>query len=118
MHDEILDETKLDDLLEMTGGDPEFLAEMIDSYLETTPPLLEQMQQSLISADAAAFRLAAHTLKSGSADFGAMTLSALCAQLEEMGKAADMDGAAPLVARALELYQQVEVALIAVRDRQ
>jgi CheY-like chemotaxis protein len=116
-HNAVLDTAKLDDLLDMTGGDPEFLAEMIDSYLTTTPPLLAQLQQSLADSNAAAFRLAAHTLKSGSADFGAMTLSTLCSRLEEMGKTGQLDGAGPLVAQAETLYQQVENALITFKDR-
>jgi HPt (histidine-containing phosphotransfer) domain-containing protein len=116
-HSAVLDTAKLDDMLDMTGDDPAFLAEMIDSYLATTPPLLAQLQQSLTNADTAAFRLAAHTLKSGSADFGAMALSKLCAQLEELGKTGRLDGASQWVAQAEALYRQVESALIAFKDR-
>jgi HPt (histidine-containing phosphotransfer) domain-containing protein len=91
---------------------------MIDSYLETGPPLLDKLHQGLSDGDAVAFRLAAHTLKSGSADFGAMTLSKACAQLEEMGKAGTLDGAAPLVAEVETLYQQVQIALTDLRNQQ
>jgi CheY-like chemotaxis protein len=115
--DSVLDTTKLDDLLAMTGGEPEFLAEMIDSYLETSPPLLSRLHDSLAAADAAAFRMAAHTLKSGSADFGAMALSGLCGQLEERGKTAQLADIGPLLEQAEALYQQVERALIAFKDR-
>ncbi|MEW5958368.1 MAG: response regulator, partial [Chloroflexota bacterium] len=114
--DAILDTAILDQLLEMTGGDPQFLAEMIDSYLETTPPLLEKLKQSLAAGDAAAFRMAAHTLKSGSTDFGALTLAGLCARLEEMGKAGVLEDAAPLVTQAEAAYEQVKVALAAIRE--
>jgi HPt (histidine-containing phosphotransfer) domain-containing protein len=111
-------EVAVTNLLEITGGDPEFLAEMIDSYLETTPPLLLKLHDSLAANDAAAFRLAAHTLKSGSADFGAMSLSQLCARLEEMGKSGELNGAADLVNEAEGIYEQVKIALTAVRDEQ
>ncbi len=40
-------------LLEITGGDPEFLAEMIESYLETPLPLLAQLHESLAASDTA-----------------------------------------------------------------
>ncbi|MBE2220034.1 MAG: GAF domain-containing protein [Anaerolineae bacterium] len=115
---DVLDMAAIENLLEITGGDPEFLAEMIDSYLATTPPLLIQLNESLAGGDAANFRLAAHTLKSGSADFGAMSLSKVCLQLEEMGKNGTLDGAAPLVAEAEAIYAKVQPALIKVRDQQ
>jgi len=91
---------------------------MIDSYLETTPPLLTQLNERLAANDAAGFRMAAHTLKSGSADFGAITLSKLCAQLEEMGKDGTLAGAAPLVAEAEAIFAQVQPALTKVRNQQ
>jgi hypothetical protein len=47
-----------------------------------------------------------------------MTLSKLCAQLEEMGKANNLDGAAPLVAQAETIYRQVEIALTELRHQQ
>src|SRR5690606_785255 len=66
--DPMLDHRVLDELLEMGGGDHEFLAEMIDSYLATAPDLLEKLRRSAAASDAATLRLAAHTLKSGSTD--------------------------------------------------
>jgi CheY-like chemotaxis protein len=114
----VLDMAALGNLLELIGNDPEFLAEMIDSYLETTPPLLVELNQSLDKGDAVTFRRAAHTLKSGSADFGAMTLSRLCGQLEEMGKAGTLEGAEVLVSQAEAIYKQVKIALMEMRDEQ
>jgi len=114
----VIDMGAIENLQEIIGSDPALLVEMIDSYLETTPPLLAKLNQGLSDGDAAAFRLAAHTLKSSSADFGATTLSKLSAQLEKIGKAGTLDGAAPLVAQAQTIYQQVEVALTDLRDQQ
>ncbi|MCB8983486.1 MAG: GAF domain-containing protein [Ardenticatenaceae bacterium] len=111
----LLDMQAIENLLAMTGDDPAFLAEMIDSFLETTPALLAQLHDSLASSDASGFRLAAHTLKSGSADFGAMSLSRQFAQLEEMGKSGELNGAAALVAAAEALYAEVKLALEAIR---
>ena len=79
---------------------------------------MAKLNDSLAANDAAAFRMAAHTLKSGSADFGAMSLSKLCARLEEMGKDGTLDGAAPLVGEAEAIYAQVEPALTKVRNQQ
>ncbi|MFQ5435587.1 MAG: response regulator, partial [Anaerolineae bacterium] len=116
--EEMIDMAAIDNLFEMTGGDPEFLAEMIDSYLETSPPLLARLHNGLADGDVNDFRMAAHTLKSGSADFGAMTLSKLCGQMEEMGKSGEIAGAEPLVAQAEALYAGVKTALTTIRNQQ
>ena len=53
--------------------------------------------------------------KSSSNDFGATTLGELCQELEDMGKVGTLDGGAELVAQAEGEYEQIKVALEAVR---
>jgi signal transduction histidine kinase/DNA-binding response OmpR family regulator/HPt (histidine-containing phosphotransfer) domain-containing protein len=107
----VLDEAALERLLETAGGDVAFVGEMIDSYLATTPPLLEKLSRSAAEGDAAGLRMAAHTLKSGSADMGATALSELCAEMEAMGKAGEMEGAPEMAARAGEMFEGARLAL-------
>jgi HPt (histidine-containing phosphotransfer) domain-containing protein len=109
----VLDPAALENLREMMGGDAE-LSELIDTFLEDAPQLLADMHQAVEQGDAAGLRLAAHSLKSNSADFGAMALSNLCRELEGMGKAGKLDGAAGLVRQAAAEYEQVKAALEAV----
>jgi HPt (histidine-containing phosphotransfer) domain-containing protein len=106
-----LDRTALDDLLAMTGGDVEFLAEMIDTFLEEGPALVADMRAARTSGDAAALRRAAHTLKSNSRIFGANALSDLCQVIEECAAAGDLDGAGPVIAQAQTEYPAVVAAL-------
>jgi HPt (histidine-containing phosphotransfer) domain-containing protein len=54
---------------------------------------------------------AAHTLKSGSANLGAVTLSALCKEMEMMGRNDALDGAKPLYAKMQKEYEAVKAAL-------
>jgi signal transduction histidine kinase/DNA-binding response OmpR family regulator len=115
---DVLEMEAIERLAVMIGDDPAFLVEMIDSYLETTPALLAQLEEALENGDASALRLAAHTLKSGSADFGAMSLSRVCAQLETLAREETLAGAQSLVAEAQQLFVQVKAALVAVRDEQ
>jgi CheY-like chemotaxis protein/HPt (histidine-containing phosphotransfer) domain-containing protein len=115
MSEPVIDRGVLDDLLEMGGGDRDFLVEMIDSYLTTAPALLEKLRVSASSGDAATLRLAAHTLKSGSKDMGATTLAAIFAQLENLGHQGDIAPTPALVAEAESLFSQVAAALAAVR---
>lgn len=112
----VVDRRVLDELLEMGGGDRDFLREMIDSYLTTAPALLEKLRMGAGSGDAAALRLAAHTLKSGSKDMGAAPLAALFAHLETLGHQGTVENAASLVTEAETLFSQVAIELERVRN--
>lgn len=54
---------------------------------------------------------AAHTIKSGSATVGALTLSARCQDLEAMGRARTLEGAREKVAQVGAEYARVRGAL-------
>jgi len=107
----VIDPTVLDGLLASTGGDMAFLAELMDTYFNDAPQLLAAMRGALADGNAEEFRRAAHSLKSNSASLGAMTLSALAKELEMMGRAGVLDGAADKLARVEAEYEQVKVAL-------
>ncbi|MDH4137666.1 MAG: Hpt domain-containing protein [Anaerolineae bacterium] len=113
--DRVLNPAALENLREMIGGDPDFLAELMDTFLNEAPQLLADMRQAVEDRDAAGLRLAAHSLKSNSTDFGAMTLSNLCWELEGMGKAGTLDGVAEKVAQVEAEYERVKPAMEAVR---
>ena len=89
----------------------DFIGELIDTYCEETPELLEQLQQALSQNDAEAFRRAAHSIKSSSASLGALEFSAQAKDLELLGKSGDISGAGEKVARLRVDYAQVEQAL-------
>ena len=110
----ILDPAALESLRETVGGDPEFLIELIDTFLEDAPQLLADMGQAVEQGDAGGLRLAAHSFKSNSADFGAKALATLCKELEMMGKAGALDGAVERVTRAEGEYERVKTALQAI----
>ena len=101
----------METLLEVIGGERELLVELIDSFLETAPPLFARLQHGVAQGIAADVRAAAHTIKSSSNDFGAIRLAELCQELEDMGKAGALEGAAELAAMAEEEYGRVVVAL-------
>jgi CheY-like chemotaxis protein len=113
---QVLDPTALETLQEVVGGEAALLRELIDSFLEETPPLVATLRQALEQGDAAELHRAAHTLKSSSNDFGATTLAELCQELETMGKAGTLDGAVELVTQVEKEYEQARVELEAARD--
>jgi CheY-like chemotaxis protein len=104
-----LDAAVLQQLRE-TLGEPT-TAEIIGTFLGEGPALVATLRRSVEQADADALRRAAHTLKSNAATFGGAALAALCEELERIGEAGAVDGAADLVARAEAEHERVRSEL-------
>jgi CheY-like chemotaxis protein/HPt (histidine-containing phosphotransfer) domain-containing protein len=107
-----LDSEVLETLLTMIGENVEdVLAELIENYLEDTPLRLKNLRQGLVEEKLHEFERMAHTIKSSSAIFGAMTLSDLCNELETMGRLGTLEGAAEIIQRVEAEYEKVKTAL-------
>ncbi len=108
-----IDHATFDALRETTGAD--FVAELVHTFLEEAPTMLEELRAAFAAGDADTFRRAAHSLKSNSNTFGALALGALARELELGGipKAAE-GGGRPLDALEQE-YSRVAAALIELR---
>lgn len=109
--DVIIDREVLDKLLEAVGGDGEFLAELLETYFADTPQQFSTMQAALADGNSEEFRRAAHSLKSNSANFGAMDLSQKAKKLEEMGKSGNLDQAEVSLSDIEAEYLRVKSAL-------
>jgi HPt (histidine-containing phosphotransfer) domain-containing protein len=102
------------DSLKQTAG-AEFVAELVDTFLQEAPGMLDELRRSLAAQDADKFRRAAHSLKSNGNTFGALTLGAMARELELGGMAKAMErGGHPLDA-LVEEYARVAAALTALR---
>ena len=97
-------------LRQMLGQD-QFLAEVIDIYLEDAPKLLEVMKKAVAQGKAISLQQAAHTLKSSSAVFGATSLSHFCQELEVSGSTGTWAKAAALMSQVETEYEKVQTAL-------
>ena len=111
-----IDRAVFDALVQSVQGDRAFVQELIDTYLEDAPKLIADIRAAVNADQADVLRRAAHSLKSNSASFGAMTLSALCKELEAMGKDGVLDGAAGRLERLAGEYEQARDALRLLRD--
>jgi HPt (histidine-containing phosphotransfer) domain-containing protein len=80
----VIDKATFDELKEMSGAD--FINELIDTFLEDAPKLIDEIRTSLAANNAETFRRAAHSVKSNAATFGASQLAALAKELEMLGK--------------------------------
>ena len=106
-----LDSKAIENLLEVIGGDRAALGVLVQSFLDEAPKLLDKLSQAAETGDAEVIRRSAHTIKSSSNDFGAMTLAALCHDLEERGKAGEISDAAVRARQVRDEYAQAEAAL-------
>jgi HPt (histidine-containing phosphotransfer) domain-containing protein len=79
-----IDLKTFEELKQMSGE--EFINELIDTFLEDGPRLVEQLTTALATGDADVFRRAAHSLKSNAATFGANDLAVLAKELEMLGR--------------------------------
>jgi HPt (histidine-containing phosphotransfer) domain-containing protein len=113
MTDAAIDRATFENLKATAGAD--FVHELVDTFLTEAPAMLEDLRSALAANDAARFKRAAHSLKSNSNTFGAMTLGAMARELELGGiDQARKDGGQPLDALAQE-YSRVATALTELR---
>ena len=71
---------------ELFDGDLDFLAEIVNLFLETYPPLLSAIEDAISRDDATGLNRAAHTLKGSVANFGAKTVVEKAKALEMTGE--------------------------------
>lgn len=109
----ILDHAVIAELRESTGGDDDFVRELVDAYVGEATGYLDGMAAAAAAGDAAAIVRPAHTLKSSSATMGAIRLSVICRGLEEAGRDGRADGLADDVERAHATWAETLAALTA-----
>ncbi len=106
-----VDPAALDRLLEMTGGDPDFLAELIDTFIEDGSAQLEALRVSVAAGNVADVIRPAHSLKSNSASMGAERLADICRALEADARAGQVDDGPARVEAATAEFEEVRAAL-------
>lgn len=85
--DSIVDQKTLDYLFEnLCDGDQATMQEMVKFFIQESESLLSQVQTAVIEANSHLLRHHAHSLKSSSASFGAIQVSQICQELENMGR--------------------------------
>lgn len=107
MTDAVIDRRALARLLEVVGGDFDFLREMIGEFDATAPDLVAEMRRAASARDMVRLRISAHTLKSNAREFGATALSALCERLEHGCRDRSLEAPAPLLT---EISRELETA--------
>ena len=104
----VLDASVLGELREVLGAEVD---RIIKVYLEDAPRQIAQLEHAAANEDPIGLRVAAHTLKSSSANVGATTLSEMARELEHGARDGTIAQPAAQVARLVTEFTQVRAAL-------
>ena len=104
----VLDSQVLDELVQIAGSET---ARIVGLFLEDAPRLITQLENAASAPDLNAMRDAAHTLKSSSANIGAMALSTAAKRVELGARAQKLDRPAVAVALVIAEYARARMAL-------
>jgi signal transduction histidine kinase/CheY-like chemotaxis protein len=106
--DPIIDDSALDELYAVIGADA---SRIVTVFLEDAPHLLAQLERAALAPDFTALREAAHSLKSSSANLGAMALSAAAKRIELGARMETLDRPAVAVAMLTDEFERARAAL-------
>jgi two-component system, sensor histidine kinase and response regulator len=106
-----LDLMALKAITKLGNGSNEFLKKILSIYFRDTPNHILEIQKGIQEKNPEKILQAAHSLKSTSANIGAMTLSRICRELESNIRLKRIDDTASQLARIKSEYAAVVTAL-------
>ena len=99
-------------LLSAFDHDWEFFEEAVDMFVSDYPPMLEALQEAITSQDADTLRRNAHALKGMVGNFQGLDAAKAAAELEEMGRQKELDGADQAYAILIKKIDNLEKILM------
>jgi HPt (histidine-containing phosphotransfer) domain-containing protein len=97
--------------LERLGGDAALFAEMAGMFVAESETYCQALESALASADAAALRREAHTVKSLLATFSYEAGRQLALRLEQLAASGSLEGAAALSSEVVAAVRRLHAAL-------
>jgi two-component system sensor histidine kinase/response regulator len=94
-------------LSEAADNDPEMIRDLITLYLESTPELLNRLQEAVEVKATAQVAQLAHRLRGGSATCGMVAIVPALRELERRGSENDLSNAAVLVGQARAAFERI-----------
>ncbi len=112
-----LDPGALDNIRKLQRpGRPDLLSAVIEKYMESAPELIDKLRQGINENDVEALRIAAHTLKSSSANLGAEALAKTSLELETMARNRETENLSGLLKRLEADYEQAVAELMSLQE--
>jgi HPt (histidine-containing phosphotransfer) domain-containing protein len=108
---DLLDPRVLDAIRQLDDGATGLLSQVVRIYLESAPALLAQLRRGLDGSDRELVRQAAHSLKSSSANLGAVRLAELCKRLEAAARSGTFGPDTPAAQEVEAEFRRVQAAL-------
>jgi two-component system sensor histidine kinase/response regulator len=99
-------------------GKESVVARVVDAYISSTPPLVDEMGRALDDDHEQTVQRSAHTLKSSSLVLGASELAEVCKQIEEHAREGNLAEVRPLMSRLSALYASACASLLSLREQE
>jgi HPt (histidine-containing phosphotransfer) domain-containing protein len=112
-----IDRVTFANLVEMTGGEMDFVDELVDTFLEDGRNQVEALRVGARSGDLEELIGPSHALKSSSLSVGAMEVGALSRALEEAARLGPVPEAADRVEAIVAAFDAARDALLDERRR-
>lgn len=106
-----LNKDTLDLLFDLMDGDSEMIIDLVDTLIDTTPQLLDDLKEGVSTKDPQKIRNSAHALKSSNAQLGAEDFASLCEKMESKGRTEDTQDLDILLDKILAEFELVLNAL-------
>ncbi len=104
----LLDRSVLSELAEVMGGD---LADLVATWMDSSADLMQQLRRAAEAGDVQAMVAPAHSLKSSSANVGAVAFSTLAATVEQAARQGGEKAALAAWRRMPAIYEATRKAL-------
>jgi two-component system, sensor histidine kinase and response regulator len=103
-----IDASALDQMRKLqVKGEPDFFASLIDLFFEDAESHIEDLRQAAAKGDARLLAKKAHSLKSSCGNLGAKKMTAICNEIEAIGRRDSVEGAAAFVEELAEEFSRV-----------
>ena len=107
-----LDTDALERLKDILGTEADILLpELLEDFFKDSTRMLANARSALEKKNAGNLRIAAHSLKSNSATYGAMALAAAAKELEELAREGILEGASVLIERSAREFEKIRPVL-------
>jgi HPt (histidine-containing phosphotransfer) domain-containing protein len=100
-----------------TKTDPGLLVDLIETYLNDTPAMIEQMSIGLESGEIELVQRAAYALKANSLSLGAHQLAVAAHELELIARSGTLDGAEAKLEIIEKTYLQTSILLADLQNK-
>jgi signal transduction histidine kinase/DNA-binding NarL/FixJ family response regulator len=112
--DEPIDDRVLDELARLQrDGRPDIVGRVITLFLQSAAALVKDLEEAAAHGDTALLHRASHTLKSASANVGAVALSMHCKEVEALARNGLVPDAPSRIETIIEDYRRAQTALTA-----